>query len=132
MNTYNFSTDYEALWVLIFQGHKFAGWISTEIHGKSDEVQGKIYEQVVEIRKSVFNDTYRLGYPGAGFGWEGNDKAEFIETCKKYKLKYIVPAIPTDANFFNKAIERSKSIDKKYDKVSFCYGYVAGCEDTSK
>lgn len=91
MNQYNFSKDYELLWELV----KNSNFVAVGFIQEKSELSDKILETVVKVKWSkiekgafIYMGSPILQYNSAG---ERGIKG-FIETCRKYNLKFILPS----------------------------------------
>jgi hypothetical protein len=88
MKGFNISIDYKLLWELINNDYRIPGWmpIPNDYPGKEDN---PIYT-IVEIKIGKDGD-YLIGYPGQGYAQEFQTEKSFIETCKFWDIKFIIP-----------------------------------------
>jgi len=77
MKSYEYSINYELLWVYINQGHEIVGELID------------LVPMFVKIR--LIDGQFKIGTNGIGYEGFGGGKEDFIKVCKFWKLKFIIP-----------------------------------------
>lgn len=84
-DSFQISTDYEALWELVQLGGRVPAWL---VH--TDKYDPPIWD-LVEIKLPYLESSgYRIGT--RGIGYEGKqDKDSFLDICAFYSIHFITP-----------------------------------------